>query len=226
MRTSAWVDKDLNTSLGSWTELKHDTILYAKQVMAEMGGGGPEKPLHGYVEPNPEVYAKLLALSNMTFNGLKARGLIDETTRGNLQNIIDLLSFLKRVSESELAGEILSDDDYWRISYYGGELESMTIKAADKDDDNGRNLEDQKAALVTDVATGIDRVLSEAIGQPTRIFVILPDEPYRIAGGAVFTHYEFDVEPSGRLTDETWQAKVASGDIPPLADWTSSFIAP
>jgi len=40
--------------LGSWTELKHDTILYAKQVMAEMGGGGPQTPPHGYVEPNPK----------------------------------------------------------------------------------------------------------------------------------------------------------------------------
>ncbi len=41
MQTQAWTRKDLQTSLGSWTELKHDTILYAKQVMAEMGGGLP-----------------------------------------------------------------------------------------------------------------------------------------------------------------------------------------
>ena len=43
MRTQAWARKDIHTALGSWTELKHDTILYAKQVMAEMGGGGPEE---------------------------------------------------------------------------------------------------------------------------------------------------------------------------------------
>ena len=42
MQTQAWTRKDLQTALGSWTELKHDTILYAKQVMAEMGGGGPD----------------------------------------------------------------------------------------------------------------------------------------------------------------------------------------
>ena len=42
MQTQAWLHKDMQTALGSWTELKHDTILYAKQVMAEMGGGGPE----------------------------------------------------------------------------------------------------------------------------------------------------------------------------------------
>ena len=42
MTNSAWTRKDLNTILGSWTELKHDTLLYAKQVMAEMGGGPPD----------------------------------------------------------------------------------------------------------------------------------------------------------------------------------------
>ena len=31
MRTRAWGLKSLNTQLGSWTELKHDTVLYAKQ---------------------------------------------------------------------------------------------------------------------------------------------------------------------------------------------------
>src|SRR3989344_5208455 len=53
MRSPAWVKKDLNAFLGSWSELKHDTILYAKQVYAEMGAGGiGEKDDRGYVEPN------------------------------------------------------------------------------------------------------------------------------------------------------------------------------
>jgi hypothetical protein len=49
MRTQAWTRKDLHTALGSWTELKHDTILYAKQVIAEMGGGGADEPPRSYV---------------------------------------------------------------------------------------------------------------------------------------------------------------------------------
>ncbi len=44
MRSDAWLDKQLNTSLGSWTELKRDTILYAKQVYAEMGAGALPPP--------------------------------------------------------------------------------------------------------------------------------------------------------------------------------------
>ena len=33
------VDKNLNTALASWAELKHDTILYGKQSGAECGDG-------------------------------------------------------------------------------------------------------------------------------------------------------------------------------------------
>ncbi|MBE0448890.1 MAG: DUF3160 domain-containing protein, partial [Actinobacteria bacterium] len=50
MRNSAWVKKELNTYLGSWAELKHDTILYAKQVYAEEGDDFfEEKDDRGYV---------------------------------------------------------------------------------------------------------------------------------------------------------------------------------
>ena len=38
MRSDAWAAKDLQSGLGSYTELKHDTILFAKQLVAEAGG--------------------------------------------------------------------------------------------------------------------------------------------------------------------------------------------
>jgi hypothetical protein len=234
MQTQAWTRKDLNTALGSWTELKHDTILYAKQVMAEMGGGVPEQPPHGYVEPNPEVYARLQALAQMTYDGLNSRGLLSEITKGNLENLLNTLSFLKDTSEKELAGQVLADEDYWRIQYFGGELESFTLAASDCDQADlaaCRDLQDQKAALIADVATGLDpqgnlAALEEAIGGPTEIYVVLPDQPWRVAVGGVFTYYEFPVPPENRMTDEQWQAKVEDGSNPPSPDWTSLFMAP
>ena len=231
MQTQAWARKDLQTALGSWTELKHDTILYAKQVMAEMGGG-PITPPHGYVEPNPEVYARLLALAQMTESGLQSRALLSDLTKSNLDNLIEELTFLKSVSEKELAGQALTDDEYMHIMFWGGTLEQFTLKAADT---NGapdlRDLSDQKAALVADVATGPDPsgalvALEEADGQPTRIFVVLPDSPWRVAVGAVYSYYEFPVPASQRMTDESWQAAVAAGSNPAQPDWTGSFVAP
>jgi hypothetical protein len=233
MRTQAWQRRELNTALGSYTELKHDTILYAKQVMAEMGGGPMELP-RGYVEPNPEAFARLQALAEMTRQGLADRGLLNETMAGNLDNLIDLVAFLRTTAEAELAAQPLSDDTYSRIQFVGGELEAMTLAAADCDEPGPacRDLQDQHAALIADIATGLSpdfpglAALEEAIGQPTRIFVVLPDAPFRLAVGAVYSYYEFPVAAENRMTDEAWQALVASGDTPALPAWTSLFMAP
>ena len=57
MQTIAWLDKELMTALASWAELRHDTILYAKQSMTPCKiAPGPPK---SYVEPNPHLYARL-----------------------------------------------------------------------------------------------------------------------------------------------------------------------
>jgi hypothetical protein len=80
---------------------------------------------------------------------------------------------------------------------------------------------------VADIATGLGNVaLEEAIGQPTMIFVILPDSPHRLAVGAVFTYYEFTVNAGERMTDEAWQAQVEAGTNPPPPSWTEAFMAP
>ena len=231
MQTQAWARKDLATALGSWTELKHDTILYAKQVMAEMGGGGGEKPPHSYVEPNPVAYARLLALTKMTYSGLEQRSLLSDLTRANLSNLIEELTFLQSMAENELNGTEISDDDYFHMLFWGGVLEQFTLAAADTTGNDQRDLSDQKAALIADVATGFDSngalsALEEAIGAPAKIFVILPEPPYRIAVGAVFSYYEFPVSVDSRMTDEQWQAMVEAGTNPALPDWTDLYIEP
>jgi hypothetical protein len=228
MQGEAWARKDLQTALGSWTELKHDTILYAKQVMAEMGGGGPQEIPHGWVEPNPEVYARLLALTQMTREGLARRDLITENTRANLMRLSDLLTFLLRVAEQELAGEPLSDDDYERIRYYGGTLEAMTLAAADQEGEGYRSyFEDpEPAALVADVATDPNgNVLEEAIGYVHEITVVVPDGRgnLQVAQGGVFSYYEFAWPMSDRLTDEAWREMLAGGSAPAQPAWTEAF---
>jgi hypothetical protein len=55
-RSEAWGRRLLVTELASWAELRHDTLLYAKQSYT--GGGQCEFP-DGYVDPYPEFYAKL-----------------------------------------------------------------------------------------------------------------------------------------------------------------------
>ncbi|NMB53443.1 MAG: DUF3160 domain-containing protein [Leptolinea sp.] len=231
MQNQAWTRKDLNTAMGSWTELKHDTILYAKQMMAEMGGGGPdEEPPHGWVEPNPQAYARMRSLAQMTTAGLDARGLTTTWSKNTFKNLLSELTFLQTTAEKELAGEKLSTDDYWHIFYFGGILEQFAVVAADTDDETGRlDISDMKAPLVADVASGpapdgIGVVaLTEAVGEPVPMFVVLPDAPWRIGVGAVFSYYEFTVPSEKRLTDEQWRQQIESGQTPARPSWTNSF---
>lgn len=235
MQTQAWTRKDLHTALSSWTELKHDTILYAKQTSYGAGAAGRDEPPHGWVEPNPEVYARLQALAQMTYDGLDARSLLSKLSRGTLENLIDLLVFMQSASERELAGELLADDEYWRIQDFGFTIRRLTLlsldcEVPDEPDACGDELDDKRSALIADVATGISPegaplALEAATGQPTFMYVVLPDEPWRVAVGAVFTYYEFAVPVNERMTDEQWQAQVESGQNPPPPDWVQMFFA-
>jgi len=230
MRTASWGSKDLQTALGSWSELKHDTILYAKQVMAEMGGGPPPEPPAGWVEPNPGAYARLLALTRMTRSGLEGRGLLTKNTAANLMRLDDLLLFLLDVSQRELAGDALSRDDYERIKYYGGELEAMTLAAADQEGEGSPFFEeDEWAAVVADVATDpTGQVLEEGTGYVNEIFVVVPDGAggLHIAKGGVYSYYEFLWPIGDRLTDDAWRAMLEAGETPAQPSWTQSFTAP
>jgi hypothetical protein len=231
MRTEAWARKDLHTALGSWTELKHDTILYAKQVMAELGGGGEiPPPIRAYVEPNPEAYARLLALTRMTRAGLEERGLITDNIAFLLNELDDTLNFLQSIAERELSGGAISNDEYERLKYYGGWLERLTLAAADPQGEGFASVfsEDEQAALVADVATDPNgQVLEEAIGRIYEIFVVVPDGVggLQIAQGGTFSYYEFPWPINDRLTDEKWRAMVTAGEQPDQPEWTEMFIA-
>jgi hypothetical protein len=231
MRNSAWELRDVNTYLGSWTELKHDTILYAKQVYAEFGGGGPDEiKLHGYVEPQPLVYARLASLMQMTSEGLELRGLLSDRLKENLSKMQTLTLSLKTIAEKELAGETPTDEEYELIRSYGGQLEHFWMEA-NEDELNASGLDlnnflnQNPAAIVADVATDPNgSALEEAIGHVHEIFVVVPvDGKLQIALGGAFSYYEFTQPLSDRLTDEAWRELLTSGNAPAQPSWTEAF---
>ncbi len=231
MRSPAWLDKSINTVLGSWAELRHDTILYAKQAYAELGGGptppSPEPP-KGYVEPVPEFYARLAALAAMTRQGLQARGLLDISSEETLHTLENLARRLKEIAEKELAGRPLSEEDYDLILYYGGTLEYLTFAAADTEDDAMPSTEEEPdAAVIADVAThpGMGLVLEVGVGRIDEIYVVVPIEgELVVAKGGVFAYYEFPWPMTDRLTDEKWREMLDSGAAPERPAWSTSFL--
>jgi hypothetical protein len=78
MRTRAWAMRTLNTQLASYTELKHDTVLYAKQPYSS--SFICEYPA-GFVEPVPEFWRQMKELAEAAAAGLErlpATGVIED----------------------------------------------------------------------------------------------------------------------------------------------------
>jgi hypothetical protein len=102
MQTEAWKDKELQTALASWTELRHDTILYAKQSYTMMLTSVPvQVRVPGYVEPVPEVYNRLLSLTRMMRQGLDAMNVLAEAQKANFARLEDTLGKLVAICLKE-----------------------------------------------------------------------------------------------------------------------------
>jgi hypothetical protein len=235
MKNDAWVRKDLNTFLGSWTELKHDTILYAKQSYAEMGGGpGDEnkKDDRGYVEPNTAVYYRLVGLVRKMRSGLLERKLLSPKQTELLDLMDSLALSLKNISEKELNGAKLTDEEYETIRSYGGQIEHLWYEANKSEIEKGtadtiEYLEKNPAALVADIASDPNGfILEEGTGYISEIYALVPiDGKLRVAKGGTYSYYELSSPLAERLTDEKWRELLGSEKPPALPKWTEIFTA-
>lgn len=236
MQSEEWLKKDLECFAGSFTELKHDTVLYAKQVMAEMGGGEDMEIIdfRGYVEPEPEVYARFADLAEATRQGLKTYNMLTADDEENLKRLSEMAERLKEISNKELLDEALTDEEYRFIEDYGGNLEHFWYESV-KDSGDYVFPDEYPSALVVDIATDPNgSVLEVATGNPSQIYVVVKvDGKLRIATGSVYSFYQFTWPMSDRLTDSKWRIMMGFqvneegyyNQEPPIErpDWTGSY---
>ena len=106
----------------------------------------------GYVEPYPAFYAKIAELATTLHQGLTQYGLGDPEMARKLETVIDLAKTLESISEKELAGDELTEEEGATIQEYGHYLESL---GQFTDTEEGRTLSPaaDKSALVADVHT-------------------------------------------------------------------------
>lgn len=225
MRTPAWRDKQLNTALASWAELRHDTILYAKQSYTPGVTSVPEPPPppdRGYVEPVPEFYNRLLSLTRLTRTGLKALNALDSAQTERLNVLENVLDRLLAIALTELEGRAPTENDYSFIERFGSILQPLQSGLVDA--------QATQTTLIADVHTDANskQVLEEGVG-----YVKMLVAAYRIAegrtvlgAGPVFSYYEFKWPMSDRLTDEKWTNLLASGQAPAPPAWVQSFTHP
>lgn len=235
MQNEEWSKKNLECFAGSFTELKHDTILYAKQVIAEMGGGYDEEPdYRGYVEPEPLVYARFVNLTELTSQGLKEYGMLSSDEEENLSRLSQIAGWLLEISKKELQDEVLTDEQYEFIADYGGNIEHFWYEAI-KDDGGEISAQTYPAAVVADIATDPNgQVLEVATGDPSIIYVVVKvDGKIKIASGSVYSFYQFAWPLDDRLTDTKWRQMIGilpdddgnyNYDIPvERPEWTYSY---
>ncbi len=207
MQNKEWTKKNLECFAGSFAELKHDTVLYTKQVMAEMGGGMEEEPDdRGYVEPEPLVFSRFYHLAESTAEGLKRYGMLDSKDEENLLRLSEMAQRLATISNKELLDEVLTDEEYEFIKAYGGNLEHFWIDAV-KDPKGIEDAKELPSAIVTDIATDPNgQVLEIATGLPDAIYVVVNvDGVIKIARGSVYSFYQFPWDMNDRLTDSKWR---------------------
>jgi hypothetical protein len=237
MTNPAYADRSLYGALGSFAELKHDTILYAKQAYAEMGGGGGKEPAPepvvppNYVEPVPLFWARLAALAEMTQDGLGKRKLLDSSDADTLKKIAELARRFQNFSVKELKNQPLTADEQNGLRFYGGDLEKILTATADdyNKDQPGNQFENEpQAAVIADIATDPNKgvVLEIGVGRVFDMYAVVPvSGKLYLAHGAVFSYYEFQQPMANRLTDEAWQTMLKSGKAPAVPDWTFTFLS-
>ena len=229
MQTDAWRDRNLFSALASWAELRHDTILYAKQSGTETGMP-PGIPLdQGFVEPNPEAFSRLASLADFMIEGLKSRNLLFESFKTALERFSELAVSLKIMAEKELTRTSLTADEYQTIFEFGKTLFRIVTFGAYAEGPNPWNDEDlDPMPVIADVHTDANTmtVLEEGVGHPYAIYVLCSIEgKVVLTRGAGFSYYEFTRPLSeGRLTDEEWRDMLIQSP-PCLPGWSGHFIA-
>lgn len=210
MQQTDYEDKNLNTYLWNYTELKHDTLLYSKQAYAEMGAGWwwdcstfvypPALPVpKWYVEPNIDLFDSLLDLTKTTskfFND------------PSYQKFTEYLTFLRKLAISESKNEKISDEDFEALRLWHGDLYGITQEQKLIGEPSTKNA---RWWIIADIFTSWKfGPLYIATWRPALMLLMINDINWsRVVRWPVYSTYEFYGKPfpmtSGRYSDEDRQ---------------------
>lgn len=226
--STAWQAKRLNAGLGSWAELRHDTILYVKQSYTMLTTAvmrRPDPPTV-YVEPVPQVYGDLIAFLTATREHLTNDGVFPGELAANYDQFIRLLRTLQRISTQEIlpANMVRPDTaaapnakDYQQVRQIGNLLRDIeTLPEPLRGELIGTA--DAKAAVIADVHTdgNSGQVLEVGVGRVMLVSVpVEADGTTVMVTGPIFSYYEFAQPMGNRLTDEAWQGMLTAGTTRP-----------
>ena len=212
----AWNIKSQLAAHGTWAELRHDTILYVKQVAAERAGDGDfeptyrteplPKPVH-YIEPNLPFWEGSIASVANLMTIYEQYDLLDDETKYVLENLSALYKRILMIVRLEAENQPVSYNDIEWIPTIISSLNRLIMIHT-----NGGYSEDNdqlKMACIADVYTNneLKVCLEVGVANPVRLYVPLNDSQggKRIAIGYGFSYVEFTHDMTDRMTDEQWK---------------------
>jgi hypothetical protein len=240
MRRGAWRRKQLQTELASWTELRHDTILYSKQSYTIRTGCSYPA---AYVEPVPTFYDRVGDLTRALAKRLEVAQPAETDpkhaayarTRDELVAVFarfaDTTGKLATLARKELAARPFTKEeaDFLKKTidirgggsggpHYDGWYPKLIL-----------GLPAAWKPTVADVHTDPNSgdALEEAVGDAMFMVVAIDNRGDRAAYvGPVYSYYELTAPAARRMTDEEWQAMLGADRAPPRPAWTAAFAAP
>jgi len=240
MQTGAWWQQKMNTQLASWTELRHDNLLYAKQSYTS--AFVCSYPC-GYVEPFPELFQRLSELAKTAHDKFANISFSDSSLKTDILAYYDMLEditdTLATIARKELAQEPLDSDeilfmqeiifrgwysvlDGWYLKLiYGPSYTPEWLTGPFSD-----YLVADYHTTPTDCAGNLMGWVSHAGTGPVDLAIItatLPDANTVAFVGPVMSYYEYTTTDFQRLTDEEWENTYLSLATRP--DWTNSYLA-
>ncbi len=228
MQTRNYEDRLLTATLASWAQLRHDTILYAKQSYTMMAKGGklPAPPrIVGLVEPLPEFYGRMNRLCVMMTDGLNATGMLSKRAGDRLAKLAQLSKRLDTISRQELEAKELSEEDYDFIKTFSKSVTGVLQPESGVLDERALRTDiiadihtDQNSKQCLEVGTGKLRLMAAAYYNP--------DGELLVGFGPVLSFHEFRHPMKDRLTDEAWQKMLTSEETTPTGpEWIKNFTA-
>ena len=239
-QTEAWGRRILNTQLASWAQLRHDTILYAKQSYTT--GVACEFP-DAYVDPYPAFFAEIERFA------AAGRGLVDglpSATAGPLgvrirtyfEKLAQVSAILREMAEHQRTGlphkpeHIAFINQAVDLSLGCGGPPSILGWYAELFFERSEAAKfDPTIADVHTQPTDVDgnpvgRVLHVGTGFPRLMVMTVPTcMGPRAYAGVVSSYHEQITDRFQRLDDASWAGQFSPTSIPADVPWMSDLIA-
>ncbi|MBN1945731.1 MAG: DUF3160 domain-containing protein [Bradymonadales bacterium] len=231
--TDAWGRRLLNTQLASWAELRHDTLLYAKQsYTAAIGCSYPDV----YVDPYPEYFRAVALYANAGHVQMDALGIRD--LDGYFVRLGEIATTLAEMAERQLQGLPLLEEhrrfaeSMVRIEDVGvcgtvleahGWYSDLFVAGADPLEFDP-TIADVHTQPTDEMGNLVGHILHVGTGRP-RLMTVIVDTPdgARAFVGAVSSYYEVTTANFDRLTDQRWASQLLDHTSP--VPWMRDLMA-